>query len=160
MSQNVEVIRRIYSAMRARNASAVVHSVDKDAEWIPDRRVGEPPIRGRDSVIEFFLDRISAFGEVEFEIERLLEQDDRVLAFVRVAGSGAASGAGFEMRIAHLWALRDGIVVRGQGYGDRAEALEALGPRQETRSRETVDADRVPPDADLRWDDVMRRRLE
>ncbi len=86
-------------------------------------------------MIEFFLDRASVFGEVEIEIERLLDQDDRVLAFVRMAGSGAASGAAFEIRIAHLWTLRDGIVVRGEGYGDRAEALEAFGLSQETGPR-------------------------
>jgi uncharacterized protein len=155
--QNVEVIRRLYAAMRARDASAVVDSVDPEAEWIPDSRVGEAPVRGRESVFAFFRDRSAVFREVEIEIERLLEQDDRVLAFVRMAGRGAASGAAFEIRIAHLSTLRDGIVVRGQGYGDRDEALEAFGLSRENASRETVD--RVPPEPDLRWEDVMRRRL-
>jgi ketosteroid isomerase-like protein len=50
-----------------------------------------------------------------------------VLAFIRVSGAGVSSGAGFEIRIAHLWALTDGQVVRGEGFGDRGEAAEAAG---------------------------------
>jgi len=127
MSQeNVDIIRRVYAAMSARRAEAVTELADADFEWIPDRRVGEVPIRGRDNAVAFFSDRASMFGQMNVEVEQLLEQDDRVLAFIRVTGSGAASGAAFDIRIAHLWTLRDGKVVRGEGYGDRADALEAF----------------------------------
>jgi len=127
MSQeNVELIRRVYAAMSAGNASAVIESVDTNVEWVPDRRVGATPIRGRESVLEFFTDRASMFSQIEYEIEESWQQDDRVLVFLRVTGRGAASGAGFDIRIAHLWTLREGMLVRGEGYGDRGEALEAV----------------------------------
>ena len=48
------------------------------------------------------------FGEIDYEFERVCDRDDQVLVFLRVTGSGSASGAGFEIRIAHLWTLRDG----------------------------------------------------
>ena len=41
-----------------------------------------------------------------------MDADDKVLAFVRVTGVGRARGAEFDIRIAHLWTLRDGLVVR------------------------------------------------
>jgi len=66
------------------------------------------------------------FDDVATEAERM-DADDKVLAFVRVTGVGTASGAEFDIRIAHLWTLRDGLVVRGEGYGDRDRALEAAG---------------------------------
>jgi ketosteroid isomerase-like protein len=47
--------------------------------------------------------------------------------FVRFIGSGVSSGAAFDIRIAQLWTLKDGLAVRGEGYGDRDEALEAAG---------------------------------
>jgi ketosteroid isomerase-like protein len=125
--QSVEVIRRIYAAMRAGDPSGVSELADADFEWIPDRRVGEGPIRGRDKVIEFFTDRASMFDQLDVEIEQAWETNDKVLVFLRVTGSGAASGAGFEIRIAHLWTLREGILVRGEGFGDRDEALKAAG---------------------------------
>ncbi|MGH7485629.1 MAG: nuclear transport factor 2 family protein [bacterium] len=130
MSQeNVEVVRRVYAAMNAGDPSVVIELAAPDMEWVPDRRVGEGPIRGRDNVIRFFTDRASAFGEFAHEIERAWEQDEQVLVFLLVTGKGATSDAGFEIRIAHLWTLRDGVLARGQGFGDRSEALKAAGLR-------------------------------
>ena len=125
--ENAKTVRRLYRAMDARHLDAVAEIAHPDIEWVPDHRVGEAPVRGRDEVIRFFADRASMFGEISTEVERLLDSGDQVLAFIRVTGRGEASGAGFDIRIAHLWTLRDGVVVRGQGYGDRDEALEAIG---------------------------------
>jgi len=128
MSQeNVEIVRRAYEAMRVRDLGAFTELSDPEVEWIPDRRIGKGPIRGRESVIGFFLDRDAMFAQVEYEFERWSEKDDQVLVFLQVTGTGAASGAGFDIRIAHLWTLRDGRLVRGEGFGDRVEALEAAG---------------------------------
>ncbi|MET0206913.1 MAG: nuclear transport factor 2 family protein, partial [Thermoleophilaceae bacterium] len=84
-------------------------------------------IRGRDNVIRFFAERAAMLDGLRAETERCWGKDDRVLVFVRVTGRGHASGAEFEIRIGHLWTLRDGVVVRGEGYGDRGKALEAAG---------------------------------
>ena len=125
--ENVEIVRRLYKAMDARDVEAAAELAHPDAEWIPDSRVGQGPIRGRENIIQFFTDRAEMFDEFRTEAERFWETDDRVLAFVRVTGSGGASGATFDIRIGHLWTVRDGVVVRGEGYGNRDEALEAAG---------------------------------
>jgi ketosteroid isomerase-like protein len=125
--ENIEIVRQLYRAMDARDRAAFAELADPDAEWVPDRRVGEGPVRGRDSIIQFFTDRAAAFDEISTDVEQLWESGDRVLVFVRVRGLGEASGAAFDIRIAHLWTVRDGVVVRGEGYGDREEALEAAG---------------------------------
>jgi uncharacterized protein len=125
--ENVEIVRAAYAAMAARDERRVSEYLRPDVESIPDRSVGEGPIRGRDKVIEFFTDRASMFGEIGLEVEQILDQNDQVLVFLRVFGSGSASGAGFEIRIAHLWTLRDGKALRGEGFGDRDAALEGAG---------------------------------
>jgi uncharacterized protein len=125
--ENLEVIRRLYRALDAGDVEAASELCDPDLEWIPDERIGQEPARGREQVTRYFLDRTGMFGEISTEIERLWDSEDTVLAFVRVSGSGVSSGAGFETRIAHLWSLSDGRVVRGEGFGDRGEALEAAG---------------------------------
>jgi len=131
MSQeNVEVIRRLYTARDASDVEAFTQLAHPDAEWIPDSRVGQGPVRGRENVIRFFTDRAEMFDELRSEPERFWETDDKVLVFVHVRGSGAASGAGFDIHVGHLWTLRDGVVVRGEGYGDRDDALEAAGLRE------------------------------
>jgi ketosteroid isomerase-like protein len=130
-TDKAEVVRRLYRAMDSRDIDAIAELADPDAEWVPDSRVGEGPVRGRENVIAFFLDRAEMFGDIRTELERLWEKDDQVLAFIQVTGEGRASGAGFDIRIAHLWTLRDGVLVRGQGYGNRREALEAIGLSEE-----------------------------
>ena len=67
------------------------------------------------------------FDELRVEVERLFERDDRVLAFIKTVGRGHTSGVEVDIRIGHVWTIRDGLVVRGDGYGDRTRALQAAG---------------------------------
>jgi ketosteroid isomerase-like protein len=128
MSQeNVEIVRCLYSAMNARDVEASTELLHPEAEWISDSRTGQGPIRGRENIIRFFTDMDEMFEEVRIEPERFWETGDNVLVFLRATGSGSASGAAFDIHIGHLWTLRDGVVVRGEGYGNRDEALQAAG---------------------------------
>jgi uncharacterized protein len=124
---NVELARKAYDRLGGGAVELLTEFAHPDVEWVPDRRVGEGSIRGRDRVIEFFTDRTSMFGDLEYEVERAWDLGDQVLVFLRVRGSGSASGASFDIRIAHLWTMRDEKLVRGQGFGDREEALRAAG---------------------------------
>ena len=124
--KNVEIVRRGYEHYN-RTGELDYSVLDPEVQWIPDPRVGESPIRGREKLIEFFVDRASVFREMRVDVERAWDRGDQVLVFVRIAGSGSASSAGFEIRIAHLWTLLDGKLVRGQAFGNRDEALEAAG---------------------------------
>jgi len=126
-AENIEAIGNLYRAMNDRDPEAIADLVHPTAEWVPDARVGEVPVRGLDNIVRFFSDRAEMFESVATVTERLMDADDKVLAFVRITGVGRASGAEFDIRIAHLWTLRDGLIVRGEGYGDRDRALEAAG---------------------------------
>ena len=66
--QNIEIVRRLYEAMNARDSEAVAELAHRDAEWIPDSRVGEKPIRGREKVIRFFSDRSEGSTEYTGDI--------------------------------------------------------------------------------------------
>jgi ketosteroid isomerase-like protein len=127
VSQLLKAIEQAYDAMNARDHARVSELLHPDAEWIPDSRVGESAIRGRDNILRFLTDRTEMFGDLHSEIERCWELEDQVLVFLRVTGRGQASGAGFDIRIAHLWTVRDGLAIRGEGFGDRGEALKAAG---------------------------------
>jgi ketosteroid isomerase-like protein len=78
-------------------------------------------------VIRFFTEQDEMLAELRAEPERFWETGNKVLVFVHTTGRGRASDAPFDIRIAHLWTLEDGVVVRGEGFGDRDEALEAVG---------------------------------
>src|SRR5262245_43012774 len=125
--ENVEIVRELYSAFNARDAEAMTELTAPDVEWTPDSRVGQRPIRGRENIIRFFMDQAEVFEEFRVQPERFWDLDDKVLVFLRTTGRGAASGAGFDIRIGNLWTLRDGLVVGGEGYANRDEALKAAG---------------------------------
>ena len=128
MSQeNVEIVRRLYRAMDARDFDTIAELAHHDAEWIHDRRVGEGPVRGLENVIRFFTEQDEMLVELRAEPGRFWETGNKVLVFVHTTGRGRASDSPFDIRIAHLWTLKAGVVVRGEGFGDRDEALEAAG---------------------------------
>ncbi len=51
----------------------------------------------------------------------------RVLVLSTERGVGRGSGIVLEHHPAAIWTVRDGLVTRFQAFGDRAEALRALG---------------------------------
>src|SRR5262245_6431266 len=136
MSQeNLEVVRGIYADERGLiDATAV--KVAEDAEFDFSALYPDTPIlRGIDA-LRRFIDSGPWVGSLHFEPERFLDVDDeRVLVFVRVSATGTGSGVPVENRSAHEVTVRGGLVARVRMFGDRAEALEAVGlTKQDTHA--------------------------
>ena len=70
---------------------------------------------------------LSAFGEIDFEVEKLIDAGDQVLAVIREREIGRASGVPVESTHLAVWRLADGKVARMQIFDDRQQALEAVG---------------------------------
>jgi|RhiMetdeSRZDD1v2_1073273.scaffolds.fasta_scaffold1095519_2 ketosteroid isomerase-like protein len=124
---SIEIVRSLYRALNERDVETISRLTSADVEWIPDARVGHGPVRGRERVIGFHSDRAEMFEDLRAELEELHEAPRGVLALVRLTGLGSGSGAGFDIRIAHLWTLREGVVVRGKAYADRQQGRRAAG---------------------------------
>ena len=60
----------------------------------------------------------------------MIEARDQVLACVTFRGYGKQSGVETNWSLLQLWTVRDGKFLRGQGFTDRDEALEAAGLRE------------------------------
>jgi ketosteroid isomerase-like protein len=67
------------------------------------------------------------FDEAHVEPQELIDAGDSVLAGLTFRGRGKQSGVEVNMEVFQLWTFRDGKVIRGQGFFDREEALEAAG---------------------------------
>src|SRR3954451_10687434 len=126
--ENVEIVRSVYSDPRGLTATAS-GKVAPDAEFdftavYPDR----PVMRGVEELRSFRDTGPWGGSPIRFEPERFFDVDDeRVLVFARVSATGYESGAEVEIRAAHEFTIRDGLVVRFKVYGSRDEALEAAG---------------------------------
>jgi uncharacterized protein len=129
MSQaNIEIVRSIYAEPHGLT-SAASPNIAPDAEFdfteaYPDR----PLVRGVEELRHFRDTGPWSGSPIHFDPERFFDVDDeRVLVFVRVSATGHESGAQVEIRVAHEFTIRDGLVVRFKVYADRDQALEAAG---------------------------------
>ena len=68
------------------------------------------------------------FSEVHNQIEELIEVDDSTVVSVQTTHARMRhTELEIDLKWAVVWTLRDGKVLRTQGYLTRAEAIEALG---------------------------------
>jgi ketosteroid isomerase-like protein len=90
----------------------------------PEARV----YHGLDGVREWLDGLQDAFEDIRYEVEEVADLgNERVLLLLRVLAHGQFSKIDVDYRFVPVFTFRDGQVVRMDRYGDRAEALEAVG---------------------------------
>ena len=130
--ENVELVREAYAAFNRGGPEAMFGNYWAD-DFIWDvTAVGFPGpgvYRGPDEVRAFFAEWFGVFSFDDWynEVERLIDHEDKVVAFVRQRGRGSASTTPTEMEMTQISTIEQGKIVRLQVYGDRTEALEAVG---------------------------------
>jgi ketosteroid isomerase-like protein len=131
MSQeNLEMVRALYEAMNRGDWDALFANAAPEIEWETDPRHPKAGIyRGRAAFRDFVEDLDDPFEQTVIEPEQFFEQGDQVVAFVKIRRR-LSGGGEIEIRIGELWTFRDGKLVRGQGFGEREKALEAVGLRE------------------------------
>jgi ketosteroid isomerase-like protein len=128
MSQeNVEVVRRMWKAFLENDLQAALSSYDPDVEWdgtnLPDGRVG----RGLDAITDHITRWSEMWESWNVTVERVIDAgDDQVVVFIRETGR-STNGLDMDERHAELYRIRDGRIVRRQGFSDPNEALKAVG---------------------------------
>jgi ketosteroid isomerase-like protein len=91
-------------------------------------RIGQSEVYfGLEGVQEFLRDMLASFGVVNTEVEEWIDAGERVIAMVHSYRRGKRSGVPVDILQAHLWTVRDGLLLRLQIFATRAEALEAAG---------------------------------
>jgi uncharacterized protein len=123
---NIEAVRESYETPGALSATwggRMAPNIEFDFTAVyPDR----PVMRGIEELRRFREE--GPWAKLRFEPERFVDVDDeRVLVLVRVYATGTGSGVPVELRNAHEFTVRDGVLVRFKVYGDRGDALEAAG---------------------------------
>jgi uncharacterized protein len=83
--------------------------------------------RGPEEVRRFLGDQRKEFEEFHNEPEQFFERGDRIVVFLLLRVRPIGSSAALQLRIAHVWTLRDGKAARCEVFPVREEALEAVG---------------------------------
>ena len=133
MSQeNVQLVRHIVDDIGERRWEEAMRQLAPDIEL--HGTVGgltEGSVwRGPEQIRDFFEQDREAWDERRLEAEQLIDAGDCVVVLLHEFRRGKGSGIETETDTAMVYEVRDGHVVRIQGYMDRDEALEAAGLRE------------------------------
>jgi ketosteroid isomerase-like protein len=130
---NVEVVRRVYEAVAARDAEAVLALYDPDVEWdFTDSPVGnaleDRIYRGHEGLRRWWREWQEAWEGYEDTYRELIDAGEEAVVSVTTSrGRGRASGAETEWTQHGVWTIAGGRVTRVVWFRTRDEALAAAG---------------------------------
>ncbi len=130
MSQeNVETVRRTLAAFD-QGLDRVVEYWHPDIDW---RAIEGAPddvgvFSGRDALRRYYEDWYETFDGLRANAEELIDAGgDRVVVVLRVVGQMKGSEAEVDMRLAIVYAVKDGLIIHGREYATREEAMQVAG---------------------------------
>jgi ketosteroid isomerase-like protein len=135
--ENVELVRRLYAALarwgptrefeQRLTDDALRAFLDPAIEWLPVTRslLAVESYRGFDGVRRFWGEFLSAWEEYSVEPLEFYDSEDQVAVVVHIVGS--TRGVEVDETRSSLLTIRDGKVVRVQGFAEPEDAREAAG---------------------------------
>jgi ketosteroid isomerase-like protein len=129
---NVEVVRRAYELFERGDIDGVLGLLAENFELRLPGIYPEGPqtFRGRHGLERWLAMVEDTWGEWHFEVERLIDAGEQIVALVRIVAKGGASEVPVHREVAHVWTLRDRKPWTVSVHLDRADALDAVGPRE------------------------------
>jgi ketosteroid isomerase-like protein len=127
--QNVEIVRRFCDCWQRLDWDGMVELLDPAVEQLGTvGGVEERSVRrGTAEMRRGYESSEEMWAEHRVEMQELIGAGDRVVVVQREYQRGRASGVELVIDTAAIFELRDGLIVRIQGYMDPAEALSAAG---------------------------------
>jgi uncharacterized protein len=128
MTSNADLIRNSYDAFARGDIETVLAVLDPKVEWT--EAAGFPTAgtyTGPEAVVAGVFVRLATEWE-NFEAvpDRMASDGGTVVATGTYSGTFKETGRSFTARFAHVWELRDGMVVRFEQVADTAKVRDAL----------------------------------
>jgi ketosteroid isomerase-like protein len=116
MSQNEELVRRVYELWARREWSAIPEIFDPEVELDLSRNVFNPDIYSGHTGIERYIRAVQEVWD-DFHIAptEVVGKADHVLATVTLSGTGKESGVSVSMEVMSVWTIRNSRIVRVVG---------------------------------------------
>jgi ketosteroid isomerase-like protein len=130
--ENVEIVQRGLEAFNRRDVDSFISYLDPEFE-LHSAIVGGAEgniYRGPDGVRQWLADSDESFEELRIEPTEFRDLGDRVLIVGRIRARGRESGLELDSPTGWVSTVRDGKLVKAEGFLSRAEALEAAGLRE------------------------------
>ena len=121
-----DLVRSLYVAIARRDFDAGFALLSEDFEWLePDQSLIGGHHRGFQEVRQAIEMQLEVWDEFTIEPEEFFEHGEHVAVPIRQRARGGASGVEVEIRIGHLWTVRDGKIVRLEVFSARGDARKA-----------------------------------
>jgi ketosteroid isomerase-like protein len=124
-NENIAIVRRFYEARG--NLEIIRQVLAPDVRW---EVVPGFPHSGTylalSGVFDFFTRLFGEFEDWHTAPSEFFETADSVIAVGTYSGRAKATGKSFESRFAHIWTVRDGVIVRLQQCADTVQLAKAL----------------------------------
>jgi len=129
--ENVKVARQAIAAFNERDVSGFAALTTPDFAWSPSMVAIEgETFLGHEGIETYFGRLNDAWETFHIHRDRFRNSADVAVMLGRLEARGKSSGVELSIDTASILHLRDGRIVRMQGYMDRAAALEAAGLRE------------------------------
>jgi ketosteroid isomerase-like protein len=129
MSGNLDLVRALHEAFNRRDFNEALRYADPAVVLCP-ALTGldvQPIYQGRAAVKQFFDTITEAWESYVIEIQEAIEAPpDRVVVVERWRARGR-QGIEFDFELNDVYTVRDGVLIRVDGFTDRAAALAAVG---------------------------------
>jgi ketosteroid isomerase-like protein len=127
--ENVDVVRRWWAGFNADGVPPLALCDEGIEISNPPRFPVRGPYIGHDGVRQWATEVWDVFDDLRMEVEEVIdaEDDETVVSVQRIRGVMRHTKLPWDIQWAGVLTLREGRVVRAQGYMTRAKALEAVG---------------------------------
>jgi ketosteroid isomerase-like protein len=128
-SEALAVVRKFFEMSAAGDETGVSETLDPNVVWFGTRGgLDEAQVlRGPDAALAYLREIEEPWERYDFEVERLVEAGDTVVAFVRERAKARHGGLEVYEDVASLFKVRERKIVEMRGYIDREEALRTAG---------------------------------
>jgi ketosteroid isomerase-like protein len=131
--ENVEIVRRVHDALARRDAGTILALYDPEIEMDFSHSpfadfMQQGRVHRHEGVRSAFRDWYDAWEDVETDVDELIDAGQQVISVFTYRGRGRVSRVDVEWkRMAGVWTIREGKIVRVVWLRTRDEALEAAG---------------------------------
>ena len=128
--ENVEIVRRWWEGFNEDGMPPLVLCDEEIEIWMPPDFPVRGLFQGHDGVRRWRDQVFDIFDNPRVETDDIVDVDGdgtTVLMLLRATGTASHTELKIDYEWAAVWMIRDGKVLRAQGYLNRADALEAAG---------------------------------
>lgn len=123
---NITLIRLTYDSYARRDLPVILNLLSPEIEIHQTTAIPwGGTYRGYDGAREFFR-KLNEFTDASPTPDEFFAAGDEVIVIGRLRGRTRASGRSFDVRVVHIWTVRERRVVRFAAYIDTPAMLAAL----------------------------------